>query len=197
MNELNTVENKRSPIYPEQEYIWYCKKNNNSYIYEYDNDKHETMFDYLDKANIVEFGLLGNGITFSFDVDSGIFYINDKALDMDLYIGAKEIKPIGAKDIIEYKMAHTDGIMQGGRLKRYVRNIDGYFVGYKMSLDNGVYYQANIGIPVTGNDRRPFIGFKISAPKKSTFKAIIKNQNNNTGSIELEPNRSNYLNLYF
>ena len=192
---MGVIENKHSPVFPEQEYIWYGKRKDGSFIYEYDNDKNETMFDYIDAASITEFGMLGNGITFSFNIQSGNFYINDKLLEIDVNIGDEKVNTSGPKDLIEYKLAHTDGVVQGRTIKKYTRTIDGYFVGYKMLIKNNTYYQVNIGIPVSGADRRPFIGFKVCAPKNTELGVSLNNSKKE--SVKLQKNKTGYLNVYF
>ena len=190
---MNTIENKRSPVFPEQEYIWYGKRANGSFVYEYDDEKNEVMFDYLDKTDITEFGILGNGCTFSFDVESGKFYINGNELAFNVRTGEKEINTAGPKDLIEYKLAHTDGVVQGRCIRKYIRSIDGYFVGYKMTVNEKVYYQVNLGIPVSGADRRPFLGFKVCTPENTEF---VVTYNGKQTSTKLEKNKTGYLNVY-
>ena len=194
---MGAIENKQSPIFPKQDYIWYAIDNDGKYIYEYDNDLNETMFDYLDKSNIKHFGLLGNELTFSFDRETGIFYILDKPIDLKIFINDEQLSFIGEKDIIQFKMAHTDGVVRKNQLQRYRRMIDGFFMGYKMKIDfNGMdlYLQINIGIPVTGSDRRPFMGIKITSPIETICNIKLNNKDN---ELKLEANKSNFTNIYF
>lgn len=193
----NTIENKRSPIYPQQDYIWYAINNDNSKVYEYDNNKKETMFDYLDKTNVKHFGLLGNGITFSFDRESGQFYISDKPIDLSININNKPISLKGDKDIIQFKMAHTDGSFIKKGPITYRKSIDGFFMGYKMktTIDNkDLYIQINIGIPMAGEDRRPFLGIKITSPVNDI---CIITLNKKETELKLEEGKSNFVNIYF
>jgi len=194
---MNAIENKQSPMFPKQDYIWYAIDNNDKYIYEYDNDLKETMFDYLDKTNIKHFGLLGNGLTFSFDRESGTFYINNNPIDLEIFIEDKKLSFVGEKDIIQFKMAHTDGVIKKNQLQRYRRTIDGFFMGYKMKIDfdrKDLFLQINIGIPVTGEDRRPFVGIKITSPIETICNVKL---NKKETSIELEKDKSNFTNIYF
>ena len=193
----NFIEKNKSPMWPKQDYIWYAIDKDDKKIYEYDNNLKETMFDYLDKSNIKHFGLLGNGLTFSFDIETGIFYILDKPINLDISINNESLNLNGNKDIIQFKMAHTDGVIKKDRIQNYIRTIDGFFMGYKMKTnfnDSILYLQINIGIPVTGSDRRPFIGIKITSP--ITEECIIKLNNKET-KFELEENKSSFINVYF
>ena len=198
-NIQNTVENLRCPTYPNQEYIWFAEYNDSSKIYEIENDGKENPFDYIDKNNIKNFGLIGNGIKFEYNLETGIFDISNKKFfilieNKDKIIDIEKQK----KDIITFKMAHTDGMIVGRKVTRYKRFIDGYFVGYKTNIDD-IYIQILFGIPVTGEDRRPFFGVKISDKTNSEYIVSLKQENNLIDQKELsvKNNKAAATNLYF
>ena len=70
-------------------------------------------------------------------------------------------------------------------------------MGYKMKIDfhgNILYLQINIGIPMTGEDRRPFVGIKITSPIDAICNVKLNNKDN---EMKLEEGKSNFINVYF
>ena len=187
------LERKISPIATKQEYIWFGKYNDNSYIYEVDQDKKEMSFEEILQDKINEFGLIGNGLKLSFIKSTGNFNINGQ--ENKVFITKDDVPLMfnTPKDIIQFKTGHTDGVFLGRKIQRYERFIDGYFFGYKTKIDN-LHLQIVLNILVAGQNRRPF--WEIKASNNKTTKLAI-NIGERKAQLELQPNKINTAKLFF
>lgn len=158
MSNIDYIKLFRCPV-PDQRYIWYGKYNDDSMVYEFDNNGIETNFTEIKKEDLTSFGLMGNGGRVYFDVNDGLIHL-DTTRVLNLYlldenddkIKITEIPDYKYNDIIQYKKGYMDfrygrGI-QEGKIKA-----SEHFMGYKVDLkdkENTIKAQVIYCLPVRG-----------------------------------------------
>ena len=77
---INAIENLMSPVHNEgHTFIYFAEYDDGGYFYEYDNETNHHKFDDMDKEKVVKFGLIGNKLKLYFDLNSGMFYLNNSS----------------------------------------------------------------------------------------------------------------------
>ena len=194
----------------DQCYIYYAEYFDGTILYEYDNDHNHLDFNSIDQSKVKYFGFIGNGMKIYWDIQTCIFYIRNKEYSVDVYSEDENISiPISTqkKDLITFKLAHTDCLISGGAtIPKNERGniIDTFFIGFKTNYNENVYIQILFGIPMTGQDRRPFFGVRISSKndKIYTAKLVGLNETEDTSNfskkeIKLKDGKSSAVELYF
>ena len=149
-----------------RQYIWFAKWLDGSQKHEY-NGKEWMILDFtkLRRQTLSQFGLLGVGRDLYYDVDTGLFHIND--LQLSFAYGDVDFSRLGRyEDVISYKEAHCD------MLDRSEVGIDSFNFGYKKNiLFNDVTYSIKSIFQVLP-DHRMFLHFQITASEdvQETFR---------------------------
>ena len=179
MTTKQAIESLKSPE-NDQEYIYFAEYYDGTILYEYDNDHNHLNFNSIEQDKVHYFGFIGNGMKVYWDLQTGLFYIGKQWYK--IVISAIEDEnnfiPVSVesqkKDLITFKEAHTDCLINGGYLPEDQRGniIDGYFIGFKTKMED-VFIQILFSIPVTGADRRPFFGVRISSKNDKTYRAEL------------------------
>ena len=201
---MNSIEELLSPAAKEgQDYIYFAKYYDRSFIYEYDNDLNHFKFDDIDKSKVKLFGLIGNGIKLYWDIPTGIFHIGKNEYGIRISNGSLELPQYGMqKDLITFKVAHTDAIVSGGKTTSMGNIIDSYFIGFKMSVETA-FVQILFSIPINGEDLRPFFAVRISNKQDSNYTAELLGLNGEDSSkfskkdINVKDGKSSITQLYF
>jgi hypothetical protein len=162
-------------------------------------------FNSIDQTKVKYFGFIGNGMKIYWDIPAGILHIGKREYMVKI-LSSNSILPISGskKDLITFKMAHTDNLVCGGVIKKSDLGniIDGFYIGFKMNLDS-VFTQILFCIPVTGTDLRPYFGVRISNKKDKIYTAELVGLNGEDESnftktnIELKDGKSSAVELYF
>lgn len=202
---MTDLEQYLSPVRNDgQSYIYFAKYFNGKEIYEYDNETTHLNFNDIDQSHTKYFGLIGNGMKMYWDISTGIFHLGKNEYIINISSEDEIINYIGVnKDLITFKNAHTDSMINGGQIENIGNNIiDSYFTGFKMNFKS-IFIQILFGIPVTGNDRRPFFGVRISnkEDKKYNVELIGLNGENkmkfSKNEMILKDGKSSISELYF
>ena len=200
----NYIEMLRSPEH-DQAYIYYAEYFDGTVLYEYDNDHIHLNFKDIEQDKVKYFGFIGNGLKIYWDIPSGILHIGKREYFLNLSSGKRALSFIGVKkDLITFKLAHTDSMINGGELPENERGniIDAFFIGFKMNLDS-VFTQILFSIPMTGKDRRPYFAVRISNKNDEIYTAELIGMNGEDESkfskkeIELKDGKSSAAELYF
>jgi hypothetical protein len=202
----NYIERLLSPEKDDgQVYIYYAQYFDGTILYEYDNDHNHLDFNSIDQDKVKYFGFIGNGMKIYWDIPAGILHIGKREYMIKISSPNSILPIIGSKkDLITFKMAHTDSLVCGGSIKKSDLGniIDGFYIGFKMNLDS-VFTQILFGIPVTGKDLRPYFGVRISNKKDEIYTAELIGLNGEDESnftktnIELKDGKSSAVELYF
>lgn len=204
MATTSLIEKLRSPEH-DQAYIYYAEYYDGTKLYEYDDNHVHTDFKDIDQSKVKYFGLIGNGMKIYWDIPTGILHIGKKEFMIKLSSNASVLPMIGVKkDLITFKMAHTDSVISGGVIQKSEKGnvIDAYFIGFKMNLDS-VYTQILFSIPMTGPDRKPFFGVRISNKNNENYTAELVGLTGEDESrftkkeIKLKDGKSSAVELYF
>ena len=174
----NTIENLMSPVHNEgHTFIYFAEYDDGGYFYEYDNETNHHKFDDMDKEKVVKFGLIGNKLKLYFDLNSGMFYLNNSSkikINFTLSDG-KEFdlsnESTGQKSLITFKDAHTDAIFTGNMKTANSGNIiDAFNVGMKFKLpEDDIFVTILFVIPVNGENRgRPYFSIRFSSKANQT-----------------------------
>lgn len=96
-------------------FMWICKYSDGTYVPEFEDKDKETSFLNIEKENVDEFHLIGNGFHAMFNTKDGKFIFNDKTkIDFTLITeDGKKTDITGGSDyhdIIQYKGFFTDGV---------------------------------------------------------------------------------------
>lgn len=202
---MTDLEQYMSPVRNEgQSYIYFAKYFNGKEVYEYDNETNHLNFNDIDQSHTKYFGLIGNGMKMYWDISTGIFHLGKNEYIINISSGEEIVNYIGIdKDLITFKNAHTDSMINGGQIENIGTNIiDSYFIGFKMNFKS-VFIQIVFGIPVSGNDRRPFFGVRISnkEDKKYNVELVGLNGENkmkfSKNEMILKDGKSSIIELYF
>lgn len=199
----NAIEMLRSPEH-DQAYIYFAEYFNGEILYEYDNDHNHLDFKDIVQSKVKYFGFIGNGIKVYWDIPAGILHIGKREYTVKLSSSKGTLSFIGKKDLITFKLAHTDSMINGGTLPKNERGniIDCFFIGFKMNLDS-VFTQILFAIPVTGQDRRSYFAVRISNKNDEIYTAELIGMNGEDESkfskkeIELKDGKSSATELYF
>ena len=126
---------------------------------------------------MVKFGLIGNKLKLYFDLNSGMFYLNNSSkikINFTLSDG-KEFdlsnESTGKKSLITFKDAHTDAIFTGNIKTANSGNIiDAFNVGMKFNLpEDDIFVTILFVIPVNGENRgRPYFSIRFSSKANQT-----------------------------
>ena len=186
-----------------QDYIYFVKYFNGKTLYEYDEDLNHFDFKDINQSQVKLFGLIGNGIKLYWDIPAGIFHIGKNEYGIRISNGSLELPQYGiTKDLITFKMAHTDSIVSGGSTKSLGNIIDSYFVGFKMNVETA-FVQILFSIPINGEDLRPFFAVRISNKQDSNYTAELLGLNGEDSSkfskkdINLKDGKSSVTQLFF
>lgn len=186
-----------------QDYIYFAKYFDGKILYEYDEDLNHLDFNSIEKGKVKQFGLIGNGIKLYWDIPTGIFHIGKNEYGIRITNGSLELPQYGIqKDLITFKMAHTDSLVSGGSTKSLGNIIDSYFVGFKMNVETA-FVQILFSIPINGEDLRPFFAVRISNKQDSKYTAELLGLNGEDSSkfskqdINLKDGKSSVTQLYF
>jgi hypothetical protein len=206
MSKENYIDKNISPVANQgQHYIWYARYYNGKIIYEFDNDGDETLFDNIDKSNVEEFGLLGNGTRIHFNTFDGILYrcdadgvehsINVFLMNGNTKIEFTDSRKIDYHNIIEYKQASFDLVTNNSQ-KKSICHINGYYIGHKgvfLSSDFKKFsYQLIYNINNSTNVSAAII-VKINSMSEDMEPTIhlVYDSKDINGIIHLEKNKSN------
>ncbi len=145
------IEDNYSPVHEEQEYIWFADFPEAASTYEYDNSQEETWFDSVDFSGYERFGLLGGGIRVSFGLD-GVFDISGKKIKVPIMVDNKQVDFAEfVKKPVQYKTAHTDTTVIGGKFTTDKPCIEAYTFGYEADVD-GACVEVVYTIPAAKNE---------------------------------------------
>lgn len=162
---MGTIKELMSPLKDEGiDYIWYAKYNDDSFKYESDDSKNRTDFDsvYKDRDKIKQFGLLGEGRTINYQLDSGEICNNDATgFDYDKFLfslttdnGTVEITDNPDADYTDFtarKYIHTD-ISLGQDVHDVVPEVGPIAFGYTTTIEcDGFKVKTEILYLVNGN----------------------------------------------
>jgi len=195
----------------DQSYIYFAEYYDGTILYEYDNDHTHLKFDSIEQDKVKYFGFIGNGLKMYWEVSSTLFYIGEHQYKINIEeIEENYIMPIEKsekKDLITFKTAHVDSLLSfGGLPKNETGNIiDGYYIGFKTKYnDNGneIFVQEVFSIPVTGEDRRPFFGVRLSSKENKKYEiSLVSTTDDNSKfsrkDIDLKDGKSSIVELYF
>ena len=94
-------------------------------------------------------------------------------------------------------------MINGGTIQDVGSNIiDAYFIGFKMNYKS-LFIQILFGIPVTGTDRRPFFGIRISNKEDKLYNVELLGLNGENkmkfskNEVLLKDGKSSVTELYF
>ena len=203
----NYIERLLSPVKDDgQVYIYYAEYYDGTRLYEYDDEQNHLDFKNIDQSKVKYFGLIGNMMNIYWDIPTGILHIGKNEYMIKITSSNGNTLPVigSKKDLITFKMAHTDNMISGGAIQKSEKGnvIDHFCIGYKMNLDE-VFTQIIFDIPVTGSDRRPFFGVRISNKNDSIYTAELVGLNGEDSSkftkteIKLKDGKSSAVELYF
>lgn len=202
---MGAIENYLSPVKDEgQVYIYFAKYFDGKEIYEYDNEENHLRFKDVDQSSTKYFGLIGNGMKMYWDISTGIFHLGKNEYIIKISSDDEIVNYLGInKDLITFKNAHTDSMINGGTIQDVGNNIiDAYFVGFKMNYKS-LFIQILFGIPVTGTDRRPFFGIRISNKEDKLYNVELLGLNGENkmkfskNEVLLKDGKSSVTELYF
>ena len=198
------IENFLSPE-DDQCYIYYAEYFDGTVLYEYTNDHVHLDFKSIDQSKVKYFGFIGNGLKFYWDIPSGILHIGKQEYMIRISSNNSVLPITGAKkDLITFKSAHTDCLLNGGTLPANEQGniIDEFSIGFKMNL-NSVFTQILFNIPMTSQDKRPYFGVRISNKNDEIYTAELVGMNGEDESkftkkeIRLRDGKSSAVELYF
>lgn len=202
---MGVIENYLSPVKDEgQVYIYFAKYFDGKEIYEYDNEGNHLIFKDVDQSHTKYFGLIGNGMKMYWDISTGIFHLGKNEYIIKISSDDEVVNYLGInKDLITFKNAHTDSMINGGTIQGVGNNIiDAYFIGFKMNYKS-LFIQILFGIPVTGTDRRPFFGIRISNKEDKLYNVELLGLNGENkmkfskNEVLLKDGKSSVTELYF
>lgn len=202
---MGAIENYLSPVKDEgQVYIYFAKYFDGKEIYEYDNEENHLKFKDVIQSHTKYFGLIGNGMKMYWDISTGIFHLGKNEYIIKISSDDEVVNYLGInKDLITFKNAHTDSMINGGTIQGVGSNIiDAYFIGFKMNYKS-LFIQILFGIPVTGTDRRPFFGIRISNKEDKLYNVELLGLNGENkmkfskNEVLLKDGKSSVTELYF
>ena len=202
---MGAIENYLSPVKDEgQVYIYFAKYFDGKEIYEYDNEGNHLRFQDVNQSHTKYFGLIGNGMKMYWDISTGIFHLGKNEYIIKISSDDEIVNYLGInKDLITFKNAHTDSMINGGTIQGVGSNIiDAYFIGFKMNYKS-LFIQILFGIPVTGTDRRPFFGIRISNKEDKLYNVELLGLNGENkmkfskNEVLLKDGKSSVTELYF
>lgn len=198
------IEKLRSPEH-DQVYIYFAEYFDGTILYEYDNNHAHLNFQDIDQSKVKYFGFIGNGMKIYWDIPAGILHIGKKEYMVKISSDTSILPITGSKKgLITFKLAHTDSMINGGRITRSEMGnvIDCFCIGFKMNLDS-VFTQILFNIPMTGPNRKPFFGVRISNKNDEIYTAELIGMNGEDEStftkkeIKLTDGKSSAVELYF
>ena len=202
---MGAIENYLSPVKDEgQVYIYFAKYFDGKEIYEYDNEENHLKFKDVIQSHTKYFGLIGNGMKMYWDISTGIFHLGKNEYIIKISSDDEVVNYLGInKDLITFKNAHTDSMINGGTIQGVGSNIiDAYFIGFKMNYKS-LFIQILFGIPVTGTDRKPFFGIRISNKEDKLYNVELLGLNGENkmkfskNEVLLKDGKSSVTELYF
>ena len=136
-----------------QDFIWLAEYANGSYLSEFDLKTHKSNNFYaIDKSQIIKFGLIGQNMSFYYDVFGGSFFINGEKIDFIYKVENKIYRLTNQNlmynDIITFKDAYSD--LNPKQREKNKSNIVQYNVGYKVNLsfeDCSFHFKVILEIP--------------------------------------------------
>jgi hypothetical protein len=184
---LNLEENKRffnnlnSPTHS-RDFIWFANYYDDTYLTEFSHSTlEEKNFYLIDKNKLSQFGLVGHGYYFNFNIFNGQFNIGKKVIDFayesngNIYRLTNNNYTI-FNDIITYKNVTSDFNPRSGLSHNMIGNIYEYNFGYKTKLefDGGLIlnFSAICSIPVTV-DCPMYFTLKLTSNKDIDGKFLI------------------------
>lgn len=209
-----TIENYMSPVHPEgHTFIYFAEYDDGRYFYEYDNQTNHYKFDDMEKEKVVKFGLIGNKLKLYFDLNSGLFCINQSTkVKINLsFTDSNEIfdlsnESTGKKSLITFKDAHTDAIFTGNKATANSGNIiDAFNVGMKFKLPDEVFVTLLFVIPINGEDRgTPYFSLRFSSKINKECNINLEQILNDnraikllTEAVKIMDNKSKSVKIYF
>jgi len=101
---------------------------------EFEGDKENDFYD-IDRDKLINFYIDDD----FYNIETGIFQIEDKVFNLGYEVDGKLYKLTGRDDIkyndlIQYKDAHNDVVMENGKRKMLGAVIDAYNFGYKQKI---------------------------------------------------------------
>lgn len=154
MNIFQSLMSKKLPF--KQDFIWLGEYYDKTFISEFDfkTRKPNSFYD-IDRKKLINFGLIGTGYSFYFNVVGGQFYIQNTPISFSVEINNKEypltIENRAYRDIITYKDAESIlDISKHQRSGTGKTNITQFNVGYKINIktpEAKIHFQPILKIP--------------------------------------------------
>lgn len=151
------ISNNLSPI-PNQTFIWYAKYNNDiPMLTEFEDDGKENEFNDINKEELKEFGLLGNGGKVYFNTNDGVIHL-DNEREANIFLenenGITSLTKndnVKYNDIIQYKKGFLNYDPTVGDRQSKL-NVAINYIGYKartyVSAMNVLSFQIIYGLPM-------------------------------------------------
>jgi hypothetical protein len=177
MNNINDrFNNNMSPV--EQEYVWYSENVNGEIYSEFDfKTKKENSFYNIDKKNIVRFGLIGEGKKLYYEINSGIFKLNGKMVEIIYKTDNFEYYLTGQndlyRDLITYKDAESIITLNKSGTSR--SSIIQFNFGYKTNLEiNGAKFNFKPIVSIPRNKNFVYMNIRLTCNQNLNGKLLIK-----------------------
>lgn len=181
-----------------QDFTWLAEYIDSTYMSEFDyRTLTKNDFYLINRFNLAKFGLVGQGMKLFFDVNTGMFNLNDHVLNFSYATEDNEYRFTGSNahgfysDIITFKDAHSDADLTNNTISRgYSTNIHQYNFGYKkkFAFDDGTIFNFQVLVCLPYN-KPAYVEIKIVPNKNLDGNLLIKKVGAMTEKIEAPLNK--------